>query len=1370
MSLTRRLAHIVFWIATALVIVVVAVAITIETPWFKDWLRRFAVERAAQYLNGELHIQRLGGSLLRGVEIDGLALTQGDVTLIKAERVTVRYSPIRMWREGLSFDTIEVRQPDVHVVQDAHGWNVANLVKPRRTPSSKPATFRIEQITVVDADVTVSPLKAERRHLSDVDLEGELQQKAGAFTMTIERLTGRDDGTGYTVSRLSGTFDGTFSHADVGFAAANQASQVSGRVTAAPRADGRDIRGEIDMTRLDLAPLLERRTWTSDITGHASVHAVVASTPGSPAVIAFQFNGPSASAFGYSGTDLDVRGQYTDNRVTFEGRADGYGAAATISASLKIPGGSAAPIFSGHGTFSHANLTQLPKQLAIPPFASSLSGEYRVATAGSSWNADVTLGTSRFEGATVASGTIGHIDAQNGVIRYEGTGELQGLNVRSLSAPLRIALLGEERFESSLNGSFHAAGVESKGTRQLSAEATLTGSSMAGATFQTMCLTAALDGRALDVTAQGDFQGLTGTLPDLPDSVPLDLNGTTDVALTIPDYEKPFDAEYMNVRGQVRLDPSSIKGIEITSAFVDADLTAGVADIRALDVQGAGLRATAVGAAALGTTGSSNLQVEATSDDLSQLGQLLDRPLKGGADLKATVTGPSNDTRATGTLNGHALNYGDGVSALTLNTTFDASVPDQDIKRVRVNARTEGTFVKVKNIELLSATAATTYADNEVAVEGHLEEQSRTLDLAGVMALGNGARDVIVRRLDLATAGTTWSLQQGDEARVKVGTDAITVENLTFGRGTQRIGIDGGFALAAGAVVERPLVIQTRDVEVADINHLLLGTQALEGIVNGEATIRGDAKSPDIDATLSITNGSVQAVHFDGVDAKVKYAGGTATVDAVLNQAPGAELHVTGTVPVAAPASENSSMDLTVRSNPIDLGLAQAFTNELTNIGGTGRFDVRVTGTLKAPIVDGTVDVAGGTFAVQDAGVQYRNLNTQLEIQRNHLDVASLVMEDDDKHVLRATGGIDLVNNGGARSFNIAFTTDDFHVMNNDLGLVQVDTDVRAEGDLSAPRIRGTVRIDQGRIEVDRVLETTTKDVYSTKPQEALDSAPVELAEQTAAASQPSGSLFDRVDVDIKLSMPDNLVLRGRDLRVASSSMGLGDMNIIAGGDLDLKKPAGKPISVTGLLQIVRGYYSFQGRRFEVQRDSSVRFRGQSPIDPSLNVAADRQISGVTATVGVRGSLSSPDIALSSKPPLDDADILSLIVFGQPVNDLGLGQRTSLSERAASMAASAIATPVADSVARALNLDLFEIQTDGTNAATVSLGSQIGTRLYVGLKQDVGQTETTALSLEYRFADFVRLVTSVVQNAAEKNVMSRQRQQSGVDMIFVFKY
>jgi translocation and assembly module TamB len=160
----------------------------------------------------------------------------------------------------------------------------------------------------------------------------------------------------------------------------------------------------------------------------------------------------------------------------------------------------------------------------------------------------------------------------------------------------------------------------------------------------------------------------------------------------------------------------------------------------------------------------------------------------------------------------------------------------------------------------------------------------------------------------------------------------------------------------------------------------------------------------------------------------------------------------------------------------------------------------------------------------------------------------------------------------------------------------------------------------------------------------------------------------------------------------------------------------------------------------------------------------------VTATVAVQGTVTNPRINLSSQPPLDQADVLALIVFNQPVNDLGASQRTSLTDRAASMAAGAIASPVADSVARALNLDLFEIETSSGGAPTVSLGSQIGTRLYVGLKQEVGRTDASALSLEYRFADFVRLVTSIVQGAAADRYETTRAPQSGVDLMFVFRY
>ena len=246
--------------------------------------------------------------------------------------------------------------------------------------------------------------------------------------------------------------------------------------------------------------------------------------------------------------------------------------------------------------------------------------------------------------------------------------------------------------------------------------------------------------------------------------------------------------------------------------------------------------------------------------------------------------------------------------------------------------------------------------------------------------------------------------------------------------------------------------------------------------------------------------------------------------------------------------------------------------------------------------------------------------------------------------------------------------------------------------------------------------------------------------------------------------------MRGRGLRVGQSAIGLGDMNIIAGGSLRVRKSSGGPLDIVGDLELVRGTYSFQGRRFDVQRGSTVQFRGSDPTNPSLNVSAERDVSGVAATVHVRGTAKRPELNLSSQPPLDEAEILSLIVFGQPLGDLGSGQRTSLAEQAGIMAAGAITTPLADSIAQALDLDVFEIlaPTDTEALPVVSVGSQIGSRVYIGAKREIGG-ESTAVSFEYRFAKFLRLVTSFAQGALQAHTLERS-ETAGIDLLFVFRY
>src|SRR5689334_18786521 len=75
MRLLRRLARILLLTLTICLGVLIIALIATQTPWFKDWLRRYIVREASLVLNGELTIGRLSGSLFFGVAMSDIALT-----------------------------------------------------------------------------------------------------------------------------------------------------------------------------------------------------------------------------------------------------------------------------------------------------------------------------------------------------------------------------------------------------------------------------------------------------------------------------------------------------------------------------------------------------------------------------------------------------------------------------------------------------------------------------------------------------------------------------------------------------------------------------------------------------------------------------------------------------------------------------------------------------------------------------------------------------------------------------------------------------------------------------------------------------------------------------------------------------------------------------------------------------------------------------------------------------------------------------------------------------------------------------------------------------------------------------------------------
>ncbi|HVZ23787.1 MAG TPA: translocation/assembly module TamB domain-containing protein, partial [Vicinamibacterales bacterium] len=177
-------------------------------------------------------------------------------------------------------------------------------------------------------------------------------------------------------------------------------------------------------------------------------------------------------------------------------------------------------------------------------------------------------------------------------------------------------------------------------------------------------------------------------------------------------------------------------------------------------------------------------------------------------------------------------------------------------------------------------------------------------------------------------------------------------------------------------------------------------------------------------------------------------------------------------------------------------------------------------------------------------------------------------------------------------------------------------------------------------------------------------------------------------------------------------------------------------------------------------------------LDPALDVTAERVIQAVTARVIVRGHLRMPRIELTSTPPLDQSDILALIIFNQPLNQLGEGQQLSLAQRAGSLAAGAVANQLTGALANSLNLDQFEINLapDTGGAAQVTVGQQLGQNLYVRVQQGIGDNSQTNFVLEYEFTNWLRLQTNVLEGAVTEQQIFQRVKSTGADLVFTFQF
>ena len=1174
-----------------------------------------------------------------------------------------------------------------------------------------------------------------------------------------------------------------------------KAGQVQADVTLDAMAPGRKVAGAVSVEHFNLAALTRPSAGgrpsqlTSDITGDARIDFTLPAGS-QPLSGTYAVNADRVSIAGYDARNVVGDGRIDGTTIRVNARADAYGGHATTTGVVQAQSPLALDL---RGTARNLDLRKLPAQVNAPRVASDLQLAYTVTARGSAISGDVQLDQSTLAGASLAAGTVGTFAIGDGAPRYSARGEVTNLDVQRVGKEFGIQALATDRYRSTVNGTFDVTG--SGGGRYplaLDVTSTLVDSSMFGATFPRLDVTTMIAGGNIRVDTMGSFEHLDPAVVTNNARAAGMLSGTVDADTTIRNYAAGVTVDSIDVAGRVDLGPSTIGKLTIESAVVDGQYANREGQIQQLAITGPDVNLTAQGAIALNETGASKLTLHAESASLERIGEIIGQPIKGAAVVDATVTGNARDLRAEGTLTGSNLGHGEN-EALSLSSTFSAAMPNLTPAETRVQANSAVTFLEVGGQTINQLTADTTYipaaageaGGGRVDFKAVAQQGVRQLAAGGSVVLHPDHQEVHVGDLALRAEQVEWRTAPGAEATIQYGRDRVVVRNLQLVNGDQRINADGIVGSA-----DSTLQVHAENVDVAQIDTLLLGDGRLAGRFTGDATVAGTMAAPRVTSEFTLAQGAFRNFMFEALTGSVQYAEQGVEMDVRLQQSPAAWITAKGHAPLTLfratpPGIEahgaGGEVNIEVASSQIDLGIIQGFTSYVTEVTGTMQANVRVTGTGYDPHVEGSVDVRGGAFTIPELGTNYTGLETRVDLQPDTVNLQEFKILDN-RGFPMTIGGTLAVHERSVGAVNIRIQSENFEVIDNAIADLKLDTELRITGELRKPRVEGFVEVENGTIHVAELVEQTTSNPYATTAAdlnlEGADAAARAAAADTAAkgevapAAPAEPSIFDALDLDVALGIPSNLVLRGNDIRPANAPIEMGDMLVTVGGAVNISKPPGSRVRILGEVNTVRGNYTFQGRRFEILRDGRIRFDGSDDLDPIIDLRARRIISGVETFVRVQGTIRQPELSFSSNPPLDQADILSLIVFNQPINELGEGQQASLAERATALAGGYLASGLAQSIGNALDLDEFEIQAgEGGFGPSLTVGEQVGERFFFRIRQGFGDAQATELVLEYQITDFLRAqATAAETSGGTQRVTFRRVERGGLDLFFFFSY
>ncbi len=556
-----------------------------------------------------------------------------------------------------------------------------------------------------------------------------------------------------------------------------------------------------------------------------------------------------------------------------------------------------------------------------------------------------------------------------------------------------------------------------------------------------------------------------------------------------------------------------------------------------------------------------------------------------------------------------------------------------------------------------------------------LNPEARALSLGGSASLAGERFEItspIQIRLD-------EMIKANGSLRALGGTVDVLFDNS--GRSPTQLSLAGLSMQRLGSLIQRP-GLRGR---VSGAANLTIAETGLEG--QGAFQIvdlaRGDSARADVDLSASLSSDAL-AVVLRAEDAEdslsLEAAGGTRLVHtgsiASVRTAPDAPfpIQIQGRGPIAP---------LWALAAPSDLRLDGIFDIDLSN--GDGR----------AFRFAGSASIEDGVFEDGFTGLHLEEINAQADLTPDAISVREATARGGNSGTLQASG-----------AYRFDGDSDVTLVLNRLSALNRSDVSAEISGQASLDRrqrrthVEGDLRVDEARINLSKLPGAgyTTLDVVFADPGEPLDTLPPER---------------EAISLNLNVSADRRVFVNGPGVE---SEWGIA------------ARVTGSPGApqVNGRATLVRGEADLLSRSFRLT-EGTVRFAGD-PQDSEVALRADRTSDGITTSINLAGTITDPEISLSSDPSLPDDEILARVLFGRSPSNLSPLQAAQLAAAAAQLAGGD-AISLTGQLEEATGLDRLDFGFDEDGEATLSTGKYLADDLY--LEVESGGSGAPGVALEW---------------------------------------